>query len=220
MLRCCRAGIVASPFCELELAKRGVECQVCAHEQRARIEIGLTHGSPYRVLAKRFNVSADAIGRHARNHLSPQIKAAILTAQAPSAVDLEQLQANESAGLLSQLVHQRARLQQHSELASELGDVRAAVAAEGAITANLTLVGKLLGQLVQRHDVRHTSILVSPDYLRLRETLVRALAPYPEAARAVSAALHRMEADAARDITAKVEAAPIIDAKPLPPSQC
>jgi hypothetical protein len=76
------------------------------------------------------------------------------------------------------------------------------VAAETAITANLTLVAKLLGQLVQVHDVRHTNLLVSPDYLKLRSTLIAALKPFPDAARAVGAALHRLESDAATDITA------------------
>ena len=41
--------------------------------------------------------------------------------------------------------------------------------------------GKLLGTLVTRHAVSHTSILVSPDYLRLRSTLVDALRPFPAA---------------------------------------
>ena len=55
---------------------------------------------------------------------------------------------------------------------------------------------------MRHHDVRHTSILISPDYLRLRSTLVDALRPFPDAMRAVGAALHRMESDAAKDITA------------------
>jgi hypothetical protein len=115
---------------------------------------------------------------------------------------LEALQVSESAGLLSQLVTQRARLQTHSELAAELGDVRSAVACERAITSNLELVGKLLGQLVQRHEVRSTSILISADYLEVRAALVSALQPYPEAARAVATALHQLESKAASDITA------------------
>ena len=76
------------------------------------------------------------------------------------------------------------------------------MAAENAITANLTLVAKLLGQLVQVHDVRHTNLLVPPDYLKLRSTLIAALRPFPDAARAVGEALHRLESDAALDITA------------------
>jgi hypothetical protein len=123
---------------------------------------------------------------------------------------LEQLQTSESEGLLTQLVSQRARLQQHSEIATELGDVRSAVACERAITDNLTLVGKLLGQLVQRHEVRSTSILVSPDYLELRAVLVRALQPFPEAAGAVGNALHALESKAAQAITAAAARRPVL----------
>jgi hypothetical protein len=158
---------------------------------------------PHRVLAARFNLSKDAIGRHAANHLSPIQRAAILAAQKPSAIDLEALRITESEGLLASLVTQRARLQAHAETAATFGDVKAAVSAESAILANLSLVGRLLGQLVQVHDVRHTSILVTADYLKLRATLLTALRPYPDAARAVGAALHALEADAATDITAR-----------------
>jgi hypothetical protein len=148
------------------------------------------------------------------------MRAAILTAQKPTAIDLEALQASESEGLLSQLVSQRARLQQHVELAASLGDVRGCVAAEGAITSNLALVGKLLGMIVQRHDVRSTSILISSDYLALRAALVAALRPFPAAAAAVGQALHRLEAEAARDITERagkpVAAAPMIEHEAAP----
>jgi hypothetical protein len=82
----------------------------------------------------------------------------------------------------------------------ELGDVRAAVAVENAITGNLELVAKLLGQLVQRHEVTRTSVLISADYLELRSALLSALRSYPEAARAVGQALHELEAKAAKDI--------------------
>lgn len=152
------------------------------------------------------------------------MRAALLAAQKPSEIDLDALRASESEGLLSQLIAQRARLQGHVELAAQLGDVRGCVAAEGAITSNLQLVAKLLGQLVQHHDVRHTSLLISPDYLRLRQTLVEALRPYPEAARAVGAALHRLESEAADDITSgsRKPVALVIEhaLQELPPPPC
>jgi hypothetical protein len=157
------------------------------------------------VLGQRFGLSKDSIGRHAANHLTPQIRAAILSAQKPSAIDLEALQASESEGLLSQLVAQRARLQSHGELALDLGDVRGCVAVEGAITANLGLVGKLLGMLATHHNVTHTSILISADYLKLRATLIDALKPFPAAAQAVGRALHALEAEAAEDITRRAQ---------------
>ena len=101
--------------------------------------------------------------------------AALLAAQKPSEIDLEALEASESEGLLAQLVAQRARLQSFAEMAAELGDVKAAVAVERTVQGNLELVAKLLGQLVQRHEVRSTSILVSHDYIELRSVLVKAL---------------------------------------------
>ena len=88
-----------------------------------------------------------------------------------------------------------------SELMLDLGDGKGAVAAERAVTANLQLVSQLLGMLVQRHEVRRVSILTSSDYLALRTAIVAALRPYPEAARAVGAALHALESDAAKEIT-------------------
>jgi hypothetical protein len=76
-----------------------------------------------------------------------------------------------------------------------------AIAAERAITSNLELVARLLGTIVQRHEVARTSILISADYLELRQAIVAALRPYPEAARAVGAALHGIETNAAQAIT-------------------
>ena len=197
-------------------------CTVCAHASRAQIEIGLVHGIAAAALAARFpDLSKDAIWRHGKNHLSPVQRAAILQQRKPSAIDLDKLKVAESEGLLANLVAQRARLQQTAEMALEFGDVKANVSAESAITANLALVGKLLGQLVNIYDVRQTSITLTPDYLRMREVLVRTLRPYPEAARAVSAALYALECDAARDIT-PAKAAPVVDHVPaaLPPPPC
>jgi hypothetical protein len=124
-----------------------------------------------------------------------------MNAQAPTSVDLEALERSESEGLLCQLVAQRARLQAHIELASQIGDARLAIMAESRITQNLELVAKLLGQLVNRHETTHTSILLSPDYIRLRQILVETLRPYPEIAAKVAAALHATEQDAAKTIS-------------------
>lgn len=183
------------------MAKTGKACTICSHPKRHQIEIGLVHRVSQRVLARRFGCSEDALQRHRHNHLRPAIAAAILVAQRPSLVDLEALQKSESEGILSQLVTQRARLQTHSDLASELGDVRSAVACERAITGNLELVARLLGTIVQRHSTTHTNILISADYLKLRQTIVETLRGFPDAAKAVGAALYAIEADAARDIT-------------------
>lgn len=182
------------------MAKRGPKCRICTHGKRHLIEMGLTLGTPYSVLAARFGLSDWTLCNHKRHHLSPAQQAAIIASTRPEAIDLEQLERCESEGLLGALVAQRARLQQLVELAMELGDIGKGISAEHAIRENLQLVAKLLGQLVQRHEVRSTSILISPDYIQLRQAILAALAPHPEAARAVSRALHALEVSAAEDI--------------------
>ncbi len=89
----------------------------------------------------------------------------------------------------------------HIELAVSTGDAGAAIRGEAAITNNLQLVSKLLGVLVNVHETRHQHILTHPDYLRLREVLLRALAPFPDARLAVGRALAGIETQAAEDIT-------------------
>jgi hypothetical protein len=117
------------------------------------------------VLARRFSVSRDAIHRHRRNHMPPQLIAAILAAQHPSDIDLEALERSESEGLLASLVAQRARLQMLSEMAFEEGELHAATAIERAITSSLELTSKLLGMIVQRSHTTSTSVLISADYI-------------------------------------------------------
>lgn len=183
------------------MGKRGPPCKVCHSSVRNLIELGLCHRVPIRVLAKRFDISKDSVVWHRKHHMSPQLIAAILAAQRPSEVDLEALQRSESEGLLGSLIAQRARLQLLSEMAFEEGEVNVAVGVERSITASLELTSKLLGMIVQRHDVRSTSILVSADYIQLRQAITTALKPYPEAARAVGKALAELEVAAAKDIT-------------------
>jgi hypothetical protein len=132
--------------------------------------------------------------------MTPQLVAAILAAQRPSEIDLAELSKRESEGLLGSLVAQRGRLQLLSEMAFAEQELHAATNIERAITSSLELTSRLLGQLVTQHHVTHTNILVSTDYLKLRASILNALKPFPDAARAVGAALHALEAEAATDI--------------------
>ena len=182
------------------MGKSGPPCRVCAHELRHLIELGLVHRIPVRVLARRFELSKTTIFRHRRLHMPPQLVAAIAMAAHPTEVDLEVLQRSESEGMIGSLVAQRARLQMLSEMAFEQGELNVATSVERAITGSLELTSKLLGMLVSRTEVR--SILVSSDYLKLRQTIISALRPFPEASRAVGAALAALETEAAQDIKA------------------
>jgi hypothetical protein len=148
-------------------------------------------------------VSDDSVKRHAKHHLSAVQVAALASAMKPSAIDLEQLQRTEGESLLGQLLAQRATLQTYGQAAFEAKQFQAAISAERGVTANLDLLSKVLGLIITKHEVRSTSLLISPDYLALRHALVEALKPYPEAMAAVGRALHELESKAAADIKAK-----------------
>lgn len=202
------------------MAKTGPgSCQVCNSPHRHSVDVALAHGLGHDAIGKRYNLSPHSVQRHGKNHLSPQMRAAVQHALHPSAVDLDALKVSEGENLLHHLAHQRARLATHIELAVAIGDPSAAIRGEAAITNNLQLISKLLGVLVNVHETRHQHILTHPDYLRLREVLLQALAPFPEARIAVGRALAGIETQAAEDITKAAGRAPItIEAKPaLPP---
>ena len=62
------------------MGKSGPRCSICQHEKRVSIELGIVHGISAPVLAQRFGCSKFSIIRHARAHLSPAQKAALLSA--------------------------------------------------------------------------------------------------------------------------------------------
>jgi hypothetical protein len=45
-------------------------CTICRHPERPGIEADLRAGTPYRDIARRHNVSKDALSRHRANHMS------------------------------------------------------------------------------------------------------------------------------------------------------
>jgi hypothetical protein len=200
------------------MAKRGKQCSICQSDKRHLLELGLVYGIGMRVLAARYEVSKDALQRH-QAHMSPAQRAALISHVPATPVDLVALRDGESENLLANVRAQRLRLEQMAEFALTHGDIRGAVSAESGITSNLTLTAKLVGMLVQVHDVRHTNILISADYLKLRSTLIEALRPYPDAARAVGAALHALESEAATDITEAARKPLVIEHRPAPTPQ-
>jgi hypothetical protein len=182
--------------------KRQTRCTICCHSQRASIEVSLVYGMSVRDIGRRFDCSPDAVSRHSRSHLTKAMRAAVLFGRKPDDVALEQLQRTEAEGILTALIAHRARHQIYVDHAMAAGDTYHAIAADRAVLANLELTAKLLGQLITRHEVRSTAILISADYLKLRAAITAALRPFPDAAAAVASALATIEAEAAADIKA------------------
>jgi transposase-like protein len=169
-------------------------------EDRPQIEYELTAGKSVRAIGKKFGVHEGALYRH-RRQLPPQLKAAYLANFLKPGEDLEKLKTQESESLLQNLAQQRARLLMMQDAALESDDAQAVATLAGRIHQNLEIVGKYLGELQQHSTKTIVNVLVSAEYLAMRNALVRALQPYPEARAAVARVLHSMEGDAAKQIT-------------------
>ena len=184
------------------------QSSITRHPDRAQIERDLAIGMPLRRLARKYQLSKDALCRY-RKRLPPHLKAALLAQSLKPEVDLEALRVTESEGLLVHLAAQRARLLLWQDAAASSEQFQVASAISAQIHRNLELVGKLLGELTQHHRVTSVSMMVSPEYLELRAALLRALQPFPDARAAVVDAIHRLETKVAQQ-------APPVVALPAP----
>jgi hypothetical protein len=183
------------------MSKSGPKCTVCQHREHAAIDLAVARGVSVTALARRYKVGTDAIYRHSRNHLPPQLRAALIAGPSIEGVDLDKLKDTESQSLLANLIAIRQRLFASLDTAEECGDGNMISRLAGQLHRNLEITGSLLGDL----GVGSTTInnvLVMPAYVELRVELVRALQPFPEARQAVAAALHTVEHKAADTIAA------------------
>ena len=169
-------------------------------EDRAQIEFELATGKSVRAIARKFDVHETALHKH-RAKLPPQLKAAYVGRLLAPGVDLEKLKTEESEGLLQSLAQQRARLLIVQDSAMEDGNAQAVATIANSIHRNLELVGRYLGEMQSHSTQTVVSVLITREYLELRNALLRALAPFPEARQAVAATLHKIEDGVARRTT-------------------
>jgi hypothetical protein len=57
----------------------GLRCTICNHAGLPQIDLAIATGRSKRAIAERFGVSRDAVWRHARAHLTPEMRAALAT---------------------------------------------------------------------------------------------------------------------------------------------
>lgn len=169
---------------------------VTKHPERATIERMLAQGSPVRHISKRFGISIHVLYRY-KSQLPPQLKAAHMAHKLKAGADLEQLKITESEGILQNLALQRCRLLLVQDAALEAGDRREVAYIGDVINRNIRATGQYLGEFQKVSTQVSLNILVSDEYLQLRQHLMGALAPFPAARKAVALALQAAEHKAA-----------------------
>jgi hypothetical protein len=149
-------------------------CTVCNHPQRDSIEELLLKGDSIRVIAGQFSLSYSSLQRHMSEHISEimiQAKEAKEVTQADTLLDQVKHLQNKALNILSK--------------AEAAKDYRAATGAIKEARGCLELLAKLLGELNEGQTV---NVLIAPEWLSLRNVILEALEPYPQARISVATA--------------------------------
>ena len=142
-------------------------CSICLHSERDAIDAELLSGTANRRIATQYSLSEAAVRRHRKSHLPAEL----IQAQEAQAV----AQADD---LLAQVVSLKDKALKILGQAETEGDLRTALAAIRETRSTLELLARLLGELREQTTV---NVLVSPEWVQLRTTILTALEPFPEA---------------------------------------
>jgi hypothetical protein len=154
-------------------------CTICTNEQRATIEAAIVAGTPYRDIALQFSVGHMSVARHADGHIAEAISQAQEAKDEAQALDVvKQLKVINSVTLN---ILKEARTAKESTLALQAID---------RVHKQLELQAKLLGNLDERPVI---NVLLTPEWVTIRQAITSALAPYGEAREAVALALMSLE---------------------------
>ncbi len=155
-------------------------CTICAHPDRAAIDTALIGGEAVRAVASRYVTNGRPLGRMAmQRHKDEHLPAVLVKAK-----EVEEV--TRGLDVVKQLRTINGVTMQILSEARQRKDPEVALKAIDRIQKQIELQAKLLGDLDERPVV---NILVSDDWLRLRATIIAALAAHPEAQRAVVGAL-------------------------------
>ncbi len=151
-------------------------CTVCKHPEREAIDQALAaSGDPYRTISDRYGVSKTALLRHHGTHLPEEL----VKAQ-------EAEEVARADRLLGEIIGLKGRALGILDKAEAAREYRPAVAAIREARGCIELLAKLAGELQETTSV---NIVILPEWHRVRETVLEALFPYPEARAAAAEAL-------------------------------
>lgn len=160
-----------------------IACSVCAHPGREEIDLSLAADRvTVRGCAARWRLDKSAVWRHRARHLPLRLAKATEAAEVASANRLL-MEMDEAQRAAKDLTARAAKAQ----------DLRVALAGIKTNLDALALLSKVAG-LIQTDLSISLAIVSNPDWVALRDDLIRTLARHPAAHREVIAVLERHQA--------------------------
>jgi hypothetical protein len=168
-------------------------CTICAHRERWRMEFWLAGGASQRSVAKKMDVSYDALNRHWKNHVSAERKASLVAGPIKLS-ELADRAAEEGQSLIDHFVILRNTLYRRLDVCDQAGDAGHVAQLSGRIIELLREMGKLTGQLAQGGiSITQNNLFISPQWAEVQAVLVQVLARHPAARTEVIRAIGEIE---------------------------
>jgi transposase-like protein len=177
-------------------------CTICDHPRRAEIDRALLRNEDgYRSIAKRFAISESALFRHRQGHLADvvakgleaELKPDSGTVEPSHAMDLAREHRSLEARSAEQAIDAVAQLKAINAACLEVlkqaradGQPAILLKAVDRIARQIELQARLLGQIQEGHTI---NVAVLPEWHGIRQRILAALHPFPDARLAVVRAL-------------------------------
>ena len=171
-------------------------CTVCTHPERAAIDKALVDGQPYRSIAQHFAASPDAVLRHKESHLRDllaQVKQRHAAHEATLGAAVQEQEAakvEQAIDIVKQLKAINAASVSILHEARQAGNAETALKAVDRVLKQIEFQARLLGELDERPQV---NVLLAPEWVSIRASLLAALGPFPEARAAAAQHLLSLE---------------------------
>ena len=156
----------------------GRTCSICRHEEREDIELQIIDKVPYVQIEAQYGMSTASISRH-KVHMAERI------AQADRAADVV-----TGGTLLERLETLERDARRIAKLAEDNDRLSVALQANREQQRIIELLLKVAGDLKNQTEV---NITVAPEWIQLRTIIFKVLESYPDAKRALAAALQRVQ---------------------------
>lgn len=157
-------------------------CVVCNHRKRESFEKALVlERTTAADVARVIGCNRSAVTRHVKNHLIPEMRQSYMANAEPEL---------KSIDVLEEMTELYRRMKTHLANAEEAQDWQAIKGFHAEARKDLELLAKLLGELQQEGTI---NVTVSPEWLSIRAVILQAVTPYPDAAKAITAALSASE---------------------------
>ncbi len=155
---------------------RRPRCKVCRSPNEHDVNVALVSGEAVRSIAARFGHSKSSLLRHYHDCLPRSLIIAQQTKKL-----------TESEFILAEICRMVGDAKRILALAEKAGDLRTALSAVRELRGLYEVMSR--SAVPQSNPSAQVNVLVAPDILALRQTLLQALDPFPEARTVVAQAL-------------------------------